>query len=313
MDSLVIPVYRNAASLPDLLAAITTLARESPDPFEAVFVVDGSPDDSITILRAALPRLPFATQLVELSRNYGAFAAIREGLRHARGDCYAVMAADLQEPPALVGEFFAALRADRADVVVGTREGRADPWLDRVYSRTFWAVYRRLVQPEMPAGGIDVFGCNRAFRDHLLALESVATSLVGQIVWLGFRRLEIPYSRRARQHGKSAWSFRKKLDYLLDSVFAFTDFPIKALLFSGAFGVVLSVLMAIAVLIAKIEGTLDVPGYAATVLLILFFAGLNLFGLGIVGSYAYRAFAHARRRPAAVVMRHDTFPGQDTP
>jgi glycosyltransferase involved in cell wall biosynthesis len=211
MNSLVIPVYRNAESLPDLFTAISALAAASAEPFEAVFVVDGSPDDSHALLRAALPRLPFTTQLIELSRNFGAFAAIREGLRHARGDCFAVMAADLQEPPELVATFFAELRANTADVVVGTREGRADPWLDRTYSRTFWSVYKRFVQPEMPAGGIDVFGCNRAFRDHLLALESVATSLVGQIVWLGFRRKEIPYDRRAREHGKSAWSFRKKL------------------------------------------------------------------------------------------------------
>jgi hypothetical protein len=85
------------------------------------------------------------------------------------------------------------------------------------------------------------------------------------------------------------------------------------LLFSGAIGLVLSVLVGVAVLIAKIEGTLAVPGYAATVLLIVFFAALNLFGLGIVGSYAYRAFAHARRRPAAVVMDHEVFPGKDAP
>ena len=97
----------------------------------------------------------------------------------------------------------------------GTRSSRADALSDRVASRVFWGVYRRFVQPEIHSGGVDVFGCNRRFRDRLLALEASNTSLVGQLVWLGFRRKTVPYERAARRHGKSAWSFRRKLDYLL--------------------------------------------------------------------------------------------------
>ncbi len=309
MNSLIIPVYRNEDSIGELFEALESMAAGMDVPLEVVFVVDGSPDACLALIADALPRARFASQLIALSRNFGSFAAIREGLRHARGDCFAVMAADLQEPPALAQTFFEILKNKPVDVVLGTRSARADKLSDRFASGLFWGAYRRFVQPDIPAGGVDVFGCNRAFRDHLLTLEASNTSLVGQLVWLGFRRKTIPYVRVARRHGKSAWSFRRKFDYLLDSVFAFTDFPIRALLYAGAFGMLISFVVGVAVLVARLEGSVAVPGYAATVLLILFFAALNLFGLGIVGSYAYRAFENSKGRPAALVMSHVHFEG----
>ena len=309
MYSLIIPVYGNEGSLPEVISTVSEMATKLADRLEVVFVVDGSPDESYALLKRALHQAAFGSQLLLLSRNFGSFAAIREGLRHAQGDHFAVMAADLQEPPELVLEFFRALESEPVDIAVGARVGRADPFTTRVSSQLFWWLYRLFVQAEMPAGGIDVFACNRAVKDQLLKLESVHTSLVGQLVWLGFRRKTIPYVRMQRKHGKSGWSFRKKVDYLFDSVFAFTDRPIKALLATGSVGLVMSFVIGVVVLVAKLTGSVPVPGYTPTVLLILFFAALNLFGLGIVGSYAYRAFENSKGRPSAVVMAHERFPG----
>ena len=307
--SLVIPVYGNEASLPQVVSSVAELNAQLDGQLEAVFVVDGSPDGSFALLRQTLEQAAFRSQLLLLSRNFGSFAAIREGLRYAQGNYFAVMAADLQEPSDLVLQFFRALQSEPIDIAVGGRVGRADPWASRVSSELFWRLYRFFVQSEMPAGGIDVFGCSRAVRDQLLTLEAVRTSLVGQLVWLGFRRKTIPYVRLPRPYGKSAWSLRRKLDYLLDSVFSFTDVPIKALLTTGALGLLISVSVGVVVLVAKAAGSVRVPGYTPTVLLISFFAALNLFGLGIVGSYAYRAFENSKGRPAAIVMTHARFPG----
>src|SRR5688572_13948482 len=127
MLSLVIPVYRNEASLPDLLDAVEGLHRALDGAMETVFVVDGSPDRSYAILREELARRPIRSKLVLLSRNFGAFSAVRCGLAHGEGQRYAVMAADLQEPPELVAQMDAALREGDVDVVVGVRESRGDP------------------------------------------------------------------------------------------------------------------------------------------------------------------------------------------
>jgi glycosyltransferase involved in cell wall biosynthesis len=298
--SLVIPVYRNEASIPELIGAIDGMRGRIPGQFEAVFVVDGSPDRSAHLLGAALPTCPFESQLVLLSRNFGSFAAIAAGLQAGRGDFFAVMAADLQEPPQLIVEFFERLVGGDADLVVGAREHRDDPWSSRVASSMFWRVFRLVGQSEMPSGGVDVFGCTRRFRDHLLSLQERNSTLVGLLFWLGFRRIEIPYRRRSRRHGRSAWSFARKTRYLLDSIFAFSDLPLRILWIAGCLGVGLSLLLGTAVIIAKASG-LTPPGYAATVLVVMFFGGLNSAGIGLLGEYLWRTFENTKNRPLFVV------------
>ncbi len=307
--AVIVPVYGNEADIGDLLARLAELHARVPGGIEAVCVVDGSPDACHALLAAALPRMPFASRLVLLSRNFGSFAAIREGLRVAGGRWFAVMSADLQEDATVALAFFGALRADEADVVLGVRESRADPWTDRLASAAFWGLYRTFIRRDLPPGGVDVFGCNAAFRDHLVALTESYSSLIGQLLWLGFRRKLVHYRRIARRHGKSAWTLRRKIAYLLDSVYSFSDLPVRVFVTLGGVGILSSVVFTIVVLAAKASGAIPVPGYTATVLTIVFFASLNLLGLGIIGSYVWRAYENTKARPLAVVMREQAFRG----
>jgi glycosyltransferase involved in cell wall biosynthesis len=301
--SIIIPVYKNEGSIPRLLAAMEQLCASETlrGETEVVFVVDGSPDQSYALLKTALPNLGFSAQLIGHSRNFGSFPAIRTGLMHARGEYFGVMAADLQEPPELMVDFFAALCHDECDVVVGTRSSRSDPLSSRLASGIFWWGYRKLIVRDMPEGGVDIFGCNKAFRDQLLGLEESRSSLIALIFWLGFRRKLLAYERRVRQEGVSAWTFRKKMDYMMDSVFAFTDYPIRLLTNIGLIGSLFSAILGILVLAAYLAGQINVPGYAATMLVVLFFGMLNVFGLGLVGAYAWRAYENSKQRPLAVV------------
>jgi len=305
--SLVIPVYKNEENVPELLAALDELADDLAGRLEVVFVVDGSPDASWAKLREALPGRRFASQLCLLARNFGSFAAIRAGLSEARGQYFAVMAADLQEPPSLIVDFFRALEKEPIDVAIGVRTGRADPLLTRLSSHLYWGLYRRFVQRDMPSGGVDVFACNRSFRDRLLALGESNSSLVGLLLWLGHRRKLVHYQRAERQHGRSAWTMRKKLRYLADSVFAFSDLPVRLLIGLGALGMTSAVVLGVVVLAARLGGYTHVPGYTATVLSIFFFAGLNSLGLGIIGSYVWRAFENTKGRPSSVTMIKEEF------
>lgn len=308
MYSLVIPVYGNEGSVSELLDALRALDDELDGPLEVVFVDDGSPDGSARLLRDALPTQPFASQLIAHSRNFGSFAAIRSGLAAAQGPYFAVMAADLQEPCSLVADFFRVLARDEADVTLGRRDGRNDPFLSALASRSFWWTYRRLVQPEVPPGGVDVFGCNVLCRDQLVALEESNSSLVGLLLWVGFRRALVPYVRHARRHGKSGWSFSRKLKYMLDSVYAFSDLPIRLLSRAGALSIAVSTLFGAVVLVERIRGAIPVPGYSVVVLMIMFFGGLNAMGLGIVGGYVWRAYENTKRRPTAIVMSRRAYP-----
>lgn len=308
MLSLIVPVYRNEGSLPDLLKAIESLNQAVGVPFEAVFVVDGSPDRSYEILRERLPASTFASQLLLLSRNFGSFAAIRAGLRAGHGDCFAVMAADLQEPPELVQRMSVLLHEDEADVVLGVRNARQDPAMSRITAGLFWNLYRRFVVADVPPGGVDIFGCNRAFRDELLQLGESHSSLIAQVFWLGYRRRLVEYERQARQYGKSAWTLQKKINYMMDSVFAFTDLPIRLLIRGGGLLAALSGLFTAMVVVSRLTGGITVPGYAMTISVIVFFGALNVFALGVVGSYAWRAYENTKARPLHVLLRQHAWP-----
>ncbi len=302
--SVIIPVYKNEGSIPRLLIALDQLNTQLDDSMEVVFVVDGSPDGSFMLLEQRLPELAFRAQLAGHSRNFGSFAAIRSGLSVAKGKFFAVMAADLQEPPELLLSFFASLTANECDVAIGTRVAREDPLAARIPSHIFWSLYRKLVVPEMPPGGVDIFGCNRAFRDQLLRLEESRSSLVALIFWLGFRRKLFEYKRLERQEGVSGWTFKKKVDYMFDSIFAFTDYPVRMLVKLGVMGCVFSVLLALSVLAGHLMGRITVPGYATTIIVVLFFGALNTLGIGIVGTYAWRAYENTKKRPLAIIAHH---------
>lgn len=308
--SLVIPVYRNEASISELVGAVGALHLELDGLLEAIFVVDGSPDASYARLRERLPHARFPSQIVVLSRNFGSFAAVREGLTHASGDFAAVMAADLQEPPELVHRSLRLLEGGEVDVAFGVREARNDPWATRFASGFFWSIYRRFINREVPMGGVDVFAVNRQFLDRLVAFEEANSSLLGLLFWMGGRRAFVPYVRLKRQHGKSAWTLRKKFTYLLDSIFAFTDAPIRILLATGIGGLAVSTILGLAVLFARLADVVPVPGYAGTMLAVLFFGGLNALGLGLVGNYAWRAYENTKRRPLSIPMLVETFPAQ---
>ncbi|GAA3592527.1 glycosyltransferase family 2 protein [Klugiella xanthotipulae] len=309
--SVVIPVYKNEGSLPTVVERLGEMQGRLDGPLEAVFVVDGSPDNSLAILRQLLPEASIRSQLIAHSRNFGSFPAIKAGFAAARGDYVAAMAADLQEPIELIEEFFGCLASGEWDVAVGTREAREDPLVSRTLSRTYWSSYRRLVQPDMPAGGVDIFATTRAVARKLVSLDESHSSLVGLLFWLGYRRIEIPYSRQERVHGKSAWSMRKKVNYLLDSVFSFTSMPITVILALGLTGSLLSVVAAFWVFVSWLVGSVPVQGYTALMLVLLFSTGGVLFAIGVLGTYVWRTYENTKNRPSSVVMSTEVFHDDD--
>ncbi|HEX5069101.1 MAG TPA: glycosyltransferase family 2 protein [Vicinamibacterales bacterium] len=310
MVSLVIPVYNNEDSLPRLLREVGDLARRMPGGLEVVFVVDGSPDGSLAFLQKHLPGWGVPSQLLELSRNFGSFAAIAAGLRSGTGDYFAVISADLQEPPELALTFQQILSSGGAEAVFGTRTRRADPWLSQAMSAMFWSLYRRFVLPEMPRGGVDIFGCTRAVRDHLVQLREANTNLIALLLWLGFRRQWVPYERRPRQEGRSAWTVAKRWRYAIDSVFSFTDLPVRVLLVLGSLATIGAVVAAITVLIFWWAGSIPVLGYTPLMLAVTAFGGITALGLGIVGQYLWLTLQNSRARPTFVVRSMAQYQGR---
>ncbi len=299
--SLVIPVYRNAENIPALADALDNLAGSLDGDLEVIFVVDGSPDNSGQLLLDLAPRAPYPCKVVFHSRNFGAFAAIRTGMEIASGDYVAAMAADLQEPPELMATFFSILAAGRADIVFGQRVGRKDPPLTRFLSNTFWRAYRTFVLPDIPKGGVDVFACNRAVLSAVLSIEEPNSSLVAQLFWVGFRREFVPYERRPRLVGKSAWNLSRRFRYMMDSVLSFSDLPIMLVVWLGAIGCATSLVFGLVTLVARLAGYIHEAGYATQILLTLFLGSLILGVQGLLGLYIWRTAENTKRRPLRII------------
>ncbi|MCX5780318.1 MAG: glycosyltransferase family 2 protein, partial [Firmicutes bacterium] len=221
--SVVIPVYYNQGSLPELFAELlrveaqlrTTRGME----LELIFVDDGSGDGSWTELMKIKKQRPH-TKIIKLARNFGAIHAVKTGLQYVTGECFTMLAADLQDPPALLLEM-----ADRwqagAKFVICVRESRQDPWLSRVFAGLYYRILRVTVSPNYPAGGFDLALMDRLMLPYLQRSgKNINISLFAH--WLGFTPEVINYQRRERVHGKSRWTFGKKFTYLLDSILGFS-------------------------------------------------------------------------------------------
>lgn len=305
-NSLIVPVYRNEENISELMEALTQLHGNLSGNLEVIFIVDGSPDQSRSLIEIARPSMPYRHLVVEHSRNFGSFAAIVTGLRHTSGSYMAVMSADLQEPIGLIEEFFLTLGNNDVDIVVGRRESRSDDWLTNLTSNAFWFLFRKIVQPEIPQGGVDVFGCSKEVAEAIRMMPEANTSLIGLLYWVGYRRKEIPYSRQAREKGASAWTFRRRLKYLADSVFSFTTLPITIIAWLGMIGTTVAFALGVFVFLSWLNGNIEEPGYTALILVQLASTAAVLTAIGVVGTYVWRTYDNSKRRPNAIERKTGT-------
>ena len=302
--SIVVPVYHNARSLPDLLEEFRAVAaRNQADDFEFIFVDDGSRDDSFAVLEA-LAANEQRMKVAKLSRNFGSNPAIMAGLSLAQGDAVAAIAADLQDPPALLHDMIACWRDDHK-VVIAARRGRGDPFPTSLLSDTFYRLFRRYAIRSMPARGFDFFLIDKQVCALIDQIQENNAYLMGLILWLGFEPHVVHYDRLAREkrYGQSMWTLGKKLKYFIDSFVAFSHFPIRI---STALGIAFSLLgliYAAWVIYARLALGISAEGWASLIVVVLIAAGVQMLILGIIGEYMWRNLDETRRRPRFIIER----------
>ena len=298
--SVVVPVYHNQETLPELHRRLTaTCSAIVPDAYELIFVNDGSTDQSWGILRQLAASDPH-TRAVSLSRNFGSQAAILAGLSFATGDHISVIAADLQEPPEMIADLWHACE-DGAEVALASRSTRGDPWATRQFARLFYALLRRFALTEMPVGGFDCFVATRRVGQLLSKHARPNVYLPGELLWLGFSRTIIPYDRLERPAGKSMWTFWKKLRFFIDSFVSFSYAPVRI---SSALGLLLAFagfVYAVVILWLRITTGFPVEGWASLAVIVLILGGVQLIVLGTLGEYVWRTLDGVRSRSLFIV------------
>lgn len=300
--SIVVPVFNNASSLPDLLARFRALASKNAiDQFEFIFVDDGSVDNSFSVLESLLQN-DSRIRIVKLSRNFGSNAALLAGLGHTRGDAVAAIAADLQDPPELINEMLLDWRQGHK-VVLAARQSRDDEFLTTLLADTFYSLFRRFAIKTMPEHGFDFFLIDRQVCDLINQIQENNAYLMGLILWLGFSPKVIYYHRQAREkrYGQSMWTAAKKIKYFLDSFVAFSYFPVRA---ASVIGIVLSAagLVYAAIVIAlRLATSVQPEGWASLMIVVLIVSGVQMLMIGILGEYLWRNLDETRRRPRFIV------------
>jgi len=290
--SVVSPVFNNAGTIKHLVQRIVG-TRDSGFPeaaLEIILVDDGSSDGSLGEMRDVLSSRAPSTSLkvLRLSRNFGQVSAIVAGLSICSGDAAIVISADLQDPPELMSKMVEGWR-NGAEVVIAARETREDGAVSSLFSRMSYAVARRPYR-EMPRGGFDYFLLSRRATAQFVAKPGRKRFLQGEIFELGFQRLILNYVREKRKVGKSQWRFWKRFEYFVDLVLASTSSPIRAATFVGFLGVIASIVYAVVVTVARLTGAVPIDGWTPLILITLFFGGITVFLLGLIGEYIWRIY-----------------------
>ena len=301
--SVVVPVYGNAGSLEELHARVSAAAgRVEGLELELVFVDDGSPDASWDVISRLAARDP-RVRALGLSRNFGSNAALLAGLQHTTGDAVVTLAADLQDPPEILPDLVAAWQAG-AKVVLAARRRRDDPFFTRLFGSAFNRLFRLLVFPQFPKEGFDFVLLDREVKDAIAAMPEKNSYLFGQVMWVGFPRATVLYDRAAREHGRSAWTFWRKVKYFIDAFTAFSYLPVRAASVLGFAMAALGFAYAAVVLGLRLSGSIVEPrGFAALMVVVLVSGGVQLVVAGLIGEYLWRTLEEVRPRPPFVVAR----------
>ena len=297
--SVVVPVYFNAATLPQLADRLRRIGATADYDLEPIFVDDGSGDASWDAIQGITRDWP-AARGIRLTRNFGSQMAILAGLSDATGDAVAVLSADLQEPPELLPDMVAAWRRGAA-AALAVRRSRPEGWATRTAARLYYRTLRRLAFESMPADGFDCFLIDRAAVAFLVDNREVHTSLPGLLLWSGFPTALVPYDRVARAEGQSRWTLAKKAKYFLDSVIAFSYAPLRWMSLAGVVLAVLSFAYAAFLVFFKLVHGQPIQGWTTTMVVLAFLSGVQLMSLGILGEYLWRTLDAARARKGFLV------------
>jgi dolichol-phosphate mannosyltransferase len=297
MLSILTPAFNEAANLPALYDRLVETMRVIGGDWEWVIVDDHSRDETFAVVEALALR-DARVRGFRLARNSGSHVAITCGLHQVDGDAAVMMAADLQDPPETLTSMVARWRQG-AQVVWATRSANPGDRSHKRFAALYYWVMRHMVgMKEIPARGADFFLIDRVGIEAFRRFSERNVSVLALITWLGFRQEYIEYDKQPRRAGQSGWTLSRKIKLVVDSITAFSDFPIRLCTYAG-----LALLAASLVLLVASIAML--PQLGGGVLFLLFLivglAGLQLLAVGVVGEYVWRALDESRRRPPYLI------------
>jgi dolichol-phosphate mannosyltransferase len=286
--SLVLPVFNEEQVIAPLFESLDTAVQKLPDyDWELILVDDGSLDDTVALIKEHRGRFSAPVVLMRLSRNFGHQPALVAGMERARGDAVVFLDADLQDPPELLSAFLEKFEAGY-DVVYGVRANRNEGWIKRLAYKLFYRLYRRLSNVHIALDSGDFGLISRRVARLMAQMPERDIFLRGLRSWVGFRQIGVAYDRPGRVHGETKYTITKLVKLASSAFFGYSHVPLRFATVLGTGTMVVAILYFVFIVIRKLTGAQQPPGWASLMGVVLFVGGVQLISIGILGEYVGR-------------------------
>jgi glycosyltransferase involved in cell wall biosynthesis len=313
--SIVVPVYNEAAGLPQLHTAISAVAaalrRERGLACEIVYVDDGSRDGSLEVAEN-LPAAAADVQVVSLSRNFGKEAALLAGLDHARGAAVLFMDADGQHPPQMIEKLVGHWLDDGHDVVYTAKAHREnEPPVLRLSIKAFYYLINWGARQQIPEDAGDFRLLSPRAVVALRRMPERNRFFKGLASWIGFRQFRVDYEPAARSHGRTTWSIGSLIGLSVEGLTSFSVAPLRLASLLGTLLAAGALVFSVWILIETFVYERTVPGYPSIIIGIMVIGGVQLLMIGVMGEYIGKVLSESKQRPVYFVAEHTVKQAQD--
>lgn len=300
--SLLIPVLNEEDNIPVLASQlIQTIAANSTESFEVVFVNDGSTDGTVEAIQQIKWDSGTRCKVVSLARNFGHQNALTAGYEHAEGEVIVCLDADLQDPPEMIPAFLEKYRAGY-DVVYGVRQNRKEVWWMRLCFKAFYRLFNAIAERPMPIDAGDFGLVSRRVAKVIAGMPEYDRMIRGLRSWVGFKQIGIPYNRPERFAGETRYRLGRRIEGALDGLFGYSKFPIRAMLVLGVCVFLIGFLYLFATYWSwLLSDGVGAPGWRSVITLAFMLGAANLVATSIVGEYVCRTYFQSKQRPRFVV------------
>lgn len=299
--SCIVPVYNEEANVTAFFTQLQNLLHTLTNHFEIIAIDDGSRDQTV----AKILELPasYHLKLLALSRNFGKENALTAGLEHTSGDVTIILDADFQHPletiPVFLNEW-----ANGYEMVYGVRENRDnESSIKRGFARLFYWLMEKITNIDIPNNAGDFRLLDRKVVASLNEFQERSRFMKGLYAWVGFKKIAVPFKVQNRAAGKSSWGLARLTELAITGITSFSDIPLRVWGFIGFIISLISLIYAIYIVTVTLIYGADLPGFPSIIVAVMFFGGIQLLSIGILGEYIARIFTEVKQRPKYLVEK----------
>jgi polyisoprenyl-phosphate glycosyltransferase len=298
--TIIAPIYNELDNIPALYERVQQTMHKAGEPWELIMVDDGSTDGSTDLIRELAIKDQHVRPVI-FARNFGHQLAVTAGLDYSRGQAVIIIDSDLQDPPEVILDLIAKWREGYQVVYAIRTKREGESWFKLFTASVFYRIIYRITDVNIPLDTGDFRLLDRKVVNVINQMRERHRFLRGMSVWVGFRQTGVTYERAARHAGETKYPFKKMVKFASDAITGFSYFPLQLATYMGFFSAFISILAIPIVIITRLAGIQAFYGQATTLIAVLFFGGVQLISLGILGEYIGRLYDEAKGRPLYIV------------